>query len=108
MPEGRGDKTMTEIFNKKEKTKLRKKLRHEMTKSETVLWKFIKNSQLGFKFRRQCSINNFVADFYCPEIKLVVEVDGFTHNDERVWNNDRKKDKHFNELGLEIKRYNSE
>lgn len=99
---------MTEIFNKEPQTKLRKILRNRMTKSETVLWKHIKGKQLGFKFRRQCGIGKYIADFYCPEVKLVIEVDGLTHNEESVFNKDQEKERYFVTLGLKVKRYSSE
>lgn len=51
-----------------------------MTEAEIILWSKLKNKQfIGRKFRRQVSINNYVVDFYCSELKLVVEVDGDLH-----------------------------
>ena len=51
-----------------------------MTKAETFLWNEIRGRKiLGVKFRRQFSIGAYVVDFYSPEIKLVIEVDGLTH-----------------------------
>ncbi len=100
---------MTEIFNKKQFTSLRKTLRAEMTKGERVLWSRIKNSQLnGWKFRRQCGIGRFVVDFYCPQLKLVVEIDGSTHNEGEVFEKDRARQKFLESLGLTVKRYNGE
>ncbi|MDO8499150.1 MAG: endonuclease domain-containing protein [bacterium] len=98
---------MTELFSQKQQTKLRQQLRRSMTKSETVLWKHIKGSQMGFKFRRQCGIGKYIVDFYCPELRLVVEVDGITHNEEKVFERDQVRDKYFASLGLSVKRYNS-
>jgi len=55
------------IFNKRDKKDLRKKLRHNGTAAEVVLWKYLKGSQvLGEKFRRQASIGRYIVDFYCP------------------------------------------
>jgi very-short-patch-repair endonuclease len=98
---------MTKIFSQKQQTSFRKQLRNSMTKSEVVLWKHIKGSQLGFKFRRQCGVSKYVVDFYCPELKLVVEVDGLTHYEEAVFNKDQTRDKYFASLGLVVKRYNA-
>ena len=99
---------MTQIFSKIEYTNIRKKLRNEMTKSEVVLWKNISRSQLGgFKFRRQCGVGKYIVDFYCPAIKLVVEVDGLTHNEESVFLKDQERDNFLTDLGLKVKRYNA-
>ena len=71
---------MTGIFNKKEHIKKRQYLRNNMTKAEIVLWSRLKGKQLnGWKFRRQCGINNYIVDFYCPELKFAIEIDGDVH-----------------------------
>ncbi len=51
-----------------------------MTEAEKLLWVELKSRKLGVRFLRQYSIDKFVVDFYCPEIKLAIEVDGITHN----------------------------
>ena len=56
-----------------------RKLRAEMSISEQVLWKRIRDKKLGHKFRRQHPIGKYVLDFYCPALKLCVEVDGEQH-----------------------------
>lgn len=71
---------MRHIFNTKEITPIRKELRNRMPKPEMVLWKFIRARQLkGYKFRRQFSIGRYVLDFYCPKLKIGIEVDGESH-----------------------------
>lgn len=57
----------------------RKELRNNSTPEEILLWLHLKSSQTGFKFRRQHSIGGYIADFYCPMKKLVVEIDGPIH-----------------------------
>ncbi len=57
----------------------RKELRNNSTPEEILLWLRLKNSQIGFKFRRQHSIGGYIVDFYCPTKKLVVEIDGPIH-----------------------------
>ncbi|MFN5421755.1 MAG: endonuclease domain-containing protein [bacterium] len=58
----------------------RKKLRNNSTHAECRLWLSIKNRKLGGrKFRRQHSVGNFILDFYCPEEKLGIELDGKHH-----------------------------
>jgi very-short-patch-repair endonuclease len=55
-------------------------LRRTLTKPEAVLWQILRTRPGGFKFRRQHPIGPFVLDFYCPETKLAIEVDGSAHD----------------------------
>lgn len=96
----------SKIFNPKRTKKLRRYLRNNMTKAEVLLWSRLKRRQLrGYKFRRQHGIKNYVIDFYCPELKLVVEADGETHYTEEGKLHDKKKDKNLNDLGILILRF---
>ena len=82
------------IFNKPEIKNYRRKLRNDMTRAEIILWKYLRNrGMLGFRFRRQFSIESFIVDFYCPELKLVIEIDGETHitNDQIINDEQRQK-----------------
>lgn len=56
-------------------------LRRNTTEAEDHLWKEIKGKKLGVKFRRQHIIDCFIADFYCHECRLVIEVDGSYHDE---------------------------
>lgn len=67
---------MTKLYNIKETERFRRKLRTTMPKGEVVLWKYLRGKQLGHKFRRQYSIGSSILDFYCPELRLNIEVDG--------------------------------
>ena len=58
----------------------RRDLRNNATREENDLWLRLKNSNLGYKFRRQHSIGNFILDFYCPDKKLGVEIDGLDNH----------------------------
>ena len=59
---------------------IRKDLRSNGTPAEAKLWSLIKNRQVeNLKFRRQFSIGNYILDFYCPELKLCIELDGDYH-----------------------------
>jgi very-short-patch-repair endonuclease len=66
-----------------------RELRRSQTAAEARLWSRLRNGQLdGFKFRRQFAISDFIADFCCRQRKLVIEVDGGQHYEERekdVW-----------------------
>jgi very-short-patch-repair endonuclease len=67
-------------FNRKRLERRRKELRKHGTAAEAVLWKCLQRRQiLGKKFRRQESIGPYIVDFYCPECRLVVELDGAPH-----------------------------
>ncbi|MBT6254251.1 endonuclease domain-containing protein [Candidatus Uhrbacteria bacterium] len=71
---------MTTIFNKHSMKTRRRELRHAAPKAERILWKHLRRKQLdNHKFRRQHSINGYVVDFYCPQQRLAIEVDGPTH-----------------------------
>ncbi len=94
-----------EIFNQKNRKNSRRQLRSQMTKAETALWYRIRNNQLGYKFRRQHGIGNYIVDFYCPELKLIVEIDGDVHFYEKNILADKEREKYFKSLGLKIMRY---
>jgi very-short-patch-repair endonuclease len=65
-------------------------LRKNMTYSEQLLWERLKNKQIcGIRFRRQHPIDFFIADFYCHEAKLVVEVDGEIHDQQKEYDDGR-------------------
>ena len=55
-------------------------LRKEMSLPEVLLWRVLKAKPLGIKFRRQHPIGPFVLDFYCPQAKLAIEIDGIAHD----------------------------
>ena len=68
-------------FVKEEKRDFARQLRREMTPAERKLWSALRGRKLtGFKFRRQQVIDGFIADFYCPEVGLVLELDGLIHD----------------------------
>ena len=72
---------MTKHYNKTTEKEKRRKLRRYSTQAEQLVWNFLRNRQLlGYKFRRQYSVDQYVTDYYCSEIKLAVELDGASHN----------------------------
>ena len=73
--------------------------RKKETESEKILWnKLLRRKQLGYKFVRQKPIYRFIADFYCSELCLVIEVDGGSHNKKK--DNDELRDKYFKAFGI--------
>jgi len=76
----RGRINMIYPFNWKSEKEKRRRLRNNMSQPEYVLWYYLKNKQLkGYKFRRQVSVGKYVVDFYCPKLKLAIELDGDSH-----------------------------
>ena len=72
---------------------LANKLRKEMTKAEACLWKYaLRAGQMkGYQFRRQRPVLRYIADFLCKELKLVIEVDGITHQCDEIEVKDKRK-----------------
>ena len=97
---------MTEVFNRKAEKEKRRILRNEATKAEKIIWDRIRNKKInGKKFRRQVSIGPYIVDFYSPELKLIIEIDGDTHNTSDAKEYDEYRDSYMNSLGLNIVRY---
>lgn len=86
-----------------------KYLRRNATEAEATLWKFLRNrNQAGCKFRRQHPLGSFVADFYCHESRLVVEVDGGYHNlvDQKAY--DKWRTEELGQMGISVIRFTNE
>jgi len=58
-----------------------REMRHPQTPAEATLWHALRNRNIKCKFRRQQVIGRFIVDFYCPQAKLCIEVDGSAHNE---------------------------
>ena len=86
------------------------RLRKEMTKAESCLWKYVLRAgkMKGFQFRRQRPVLNYVADFRCIELMLVIEVDGITHHFEEVINNDKIRQGALETAGFTVLRFTDE
>ena len=86
-----------------------KELRKNMTESEKVLWEEIRNRKLGgLKFRRQHPISTFIADFYCHEQKLVIELDGEIHDNEESQEYDEGRTAEMEYMGITVIRFRNE
>jgi very-short-patch-repair endonuclease len=96
-------------YNKDLKS-LARSLRKNMTKSEACLWKYVlKGRRLkGYQFNRQRPVINYIADFMCKELNLIIEVDGITHNDEDVIRNDKFRQQKLEEAGFYVMRFSDE
>ncbi|MEM6254717.1 MAG: endonuclease domain-containing protein [Cyanobacteria bacterium P01_D01_bin.156] len=97
---------MTEIFNKQSEKSKRKHLRSHMPNAEIILWgKLCRKQIAGAKFRRQYSIDRFVIDFYCPGLRLAIEVDGPTHQGPEAQSYDQVRQQLIESLGIEFLRF---
>ncbi|MBV9755441.1 MAG: endonuclease domain-containing protein [Alphaproteobacteria bacterium] len=77
-------------------------MRREPTPAERKLWSALRNWQVdGLKFRRQVPIGPYIADFFCPTARLIVEVDGDTHGKP---NHDLRRDRWMHAQGLRVLR----
>lgn len=93
------------IFNLPQFSKQKTELRNNATSAEEALWLLLKGRQLqGRKFRRQHSIGPYIADFYCPEEQLIIELDGEYHNNTEQKEYDRNRDEYLSCLGLIVLR----
>ena len=95
--------------NTKELEPIRKTLRSNATSAEAFLWTYLKNKQLsGYRFRRQYSIEKYILDFYCPALRLAVELDGDVHYDSfsRQREYDLQRDEYLHrEYGVKVVRF---
>ncbi|RDC55759.1 DUF559 domain-containing protein [Pedobacter chinensis] len=84
--------------------------RKNMTKAEACIWKFLLSSKqmMGYSFRRQRPILNFIADFMCKDLMLIIEIDGLTHQWETVAEKDILREKILSEIGFTIIRFSDE
>ena len=88
---------------------LARQLRNNSTKAEIILWQKLKGKQMyGYDFHRQKPIDNYIIDFFCHELMLGIEVDGYSHQIIEVFNKDVKKEGVMNMLGIHILRFSDE
>lgn len=82
-----------------------RKLRKESTYSEVLLWQEIKNKQLGYQFHRQVRILDYIVDFYCHELMLVIEVDGQCHDSDLAKRYDAARQSRLVARGIKFLRF---
>ena len=87
---------------------LARKLRKNQTEAEKILWHKIRKKQINnLSFYRQKIIGNYIVDFYCPSIKLVIEIDGDLHHTDDSKRYDEIREQYLKNLGLKIYRVNN-
>jgi very-short-patch-repair endonuclease len=86
-----------------------RQLRNDSTRTEIFLWLKLKGKQMyGYDFHRQKPIDNYILDFFCYELMLDIEVDGYSHQFLEVYHKDEIKEKRMNELGITVFRFSDE
>jgi len=94
------------IHNRKSMKDIRRQLRHSLTPAESALWRGLKGSKLcGKKFRRQHSIGNYVVDFYCPECRLAIELDGKKHFNSIASEYDLRRNEFLSRYNIRVLRF---
>jgi very-short-patch-repair endonuclease len=81
-------------------------LRRNMTDAERTLWQHLRQRQVeGIKFRRQAPIGKYIVDFVCHQVKVIIELDGGQHNDEKNIQYDEARSQWLNSQGYFVQRY---
>jgi very-short-patch-repair endonuclease len=97
---------MTRYFNKTTEKQKRRQLRSNMTQAETMVWSKLRGKQMcNHKFRRQYSVGSYVIDFYCPALKLAVEIDGDSHFEEGIEAYDQQRQTFIENFGIRFLRF---
>lgn len=92
-------------YNKKLKANGRA-LRNNMTKAEACLWKYaLKNKKRGYTFNRQRPVLRYIADFMCKDLRLIIEVDGSSHDHPKAKERDRERQKKLENAGFIVVRF---
>ena len=93
---------MTKHFNKKQIQKRRRLLRSNMTFSEKIVWMYLRKRQMKERFLRQYSVDNYIIDFYCPKLKIAIEIDGDVHEQEKQKKHDRVRQEYLEQIGIKF------
>jgi len=97
------------MFNRPSDNEKRKQLRSKMTGAEAILWARLRNRQCGgLKFRREYGIGRFVVDFYCPSLRLAIEVDGPSHQNPESQAYDVERQELIESLSIKLLRFTNE
>lgn len=98
---------VSRVFNRAEIRDKRRELRKNMTPAEVLLWSELKGKYLnGYKFRRQYSVGPYVIDFYCPKLRLAIEIDGDAHfESDTAVARDRRRQRFIEAYGITFVRF---
>ena len=97
---------MTQFFNKPEEKEKRRRLRSDMPAAENVVWSRLRRKSVcGYRFRRQYSVGPYVIDFYCPALRLAVEIDGESHLGTTANDYDEQRQAFIESFGIRFVRF---
>jgi very-short-patch-repair endonuclease len=101
---------MKQLFNKLTEKEKRRILRKNITASEKIVWTYLRRKQiLSERFLRQFSVEYYVLDFYCPRLRLAIEIDGDSHFiNQDVIDYDKERQDFIENLGIEFLRFRNE
>jgi very-short-patch-repair endonuclease len=104
-----GRKAMAKHYNRLPMKERRKALRNTLSKAEAIMWNHLSRRQLhGCKFRRQHSVDQYVIDFYCPELKIAIEIDGDSHFMPGAEEQDKVRQKYIESFGIQFLRFTND
>jgi very-short-patch-repair endonuclease len=86
----------------------RRELRKNATPEERMLWYRVRSKKIGYRFHRQHSIGPYIVDFYCPQKRLIIEIDGNQHNENCTRFYDTERTKFLEGLGYKVMRFYNE
>ncbi|MDX1605778.1 MAG: endonuclease domain-containing protein [Candidatus Competibacterales bacterium] len=96
---------MTRLFNQDRHKQKRRQLRAASPPAEQRLWRHLRCQQLGARFRRQYGIGGYVVDFYCPALKLAIEIDGDSHYQDGAPDYDRRRQAFIEAAEIRVLRF---
>ncbi len=84
-------------------------LRKNSTKAEVILWHYLKGKKMqSYDFQRQKPLLNYIVDFYCAELQLVIELDGYSHDNKNAQDKDNLREIKLKEYDLHIMRFSNQ
>ena len=95
------------IFNATSLKYRRQELRRRSTLAEKILWREVRDRKLGYKFIRQYSIEGYVMDFYCPEKRVGIELEGSIHNRPSTKTYDKYRKRYLEAYNIRLLRFNN-
>lgn len=99
---------MGKVFNCLLLKERRRMLRKNQTRAEKILWEKLRRKNFGCRFLRQFGIGFYIADFYCPHFKLVIEVDGGYHLKKEAQEYDAERTRIIKEFGISVLRFSND
>ena len=100
---------MAEHYNKSAMKQRRKTLRKNLSKAEAIMWNHLSRRQMKvYKIRRQHSVDQYVIDFSCPELKLAIEIDGDSHFMTGAEEQDKTRQEYIESFGIQFLRFTND